>query len=213
MRVINTDSSYSYTISDITPIISTLSLNKKLMELPAAIKYTKLLNELSVKFLHYSTKTIIINTDFFYFPTKINNLEMRMHFNIKEAHRLAENKQRSMINHDYFTNIREPNRFASIGYDEIRTNELERYHFTTLEPILLIEYPITSDIPYLVIDGNHRIAAQKSIKQALPCVFLDALEHPALFICELDYSFYRTMRFIQDYMISSNPELKNKLLF
>lgn len=213
MKVINTDSSYSYTLEDIAPIISSLSLNKDSMGFQDAIKYVGILQELLRTFNLYSAKTIIINTDFFYFPTIINDSEIRLHLNIKEARKLSMTKQAEMVNPDLFTSVREPNSTASIYYDEISINELEHYHFTTLEPILLIEYPITSEIPYLVIDGNHRVSARKTNNQALPCVFLNASEYPTLFICELDYSFYKTIRFIQDYMISNTPELQKKLLF
>lgn len=102
--------------------------------------------------------------DYFREPIFIGDSEIRIHFNINKALKLAENYSIQQIPIDFFTaNI---DKQGTIRYDICSGDKLSKYDYANCNiPVVVIPY-LSNGIPYLIIDGNHRITAKskESIK-------------------------------------------------
>ena len=210
MVIVNEVMTYLYTFENIDTVINCLAQN---MSSPF-INPKMLIGHLSyLKESYANSSNTLMKDKFFYHTLKLDNITIHIHFNIKVATNLIKQYPIRKIEFNRLTPSNAIDLNASVYYVEQDKRELQPHHFYLQDPVILIRYPVNEKIPYIVIDGNHRITAKKLTTQTINGVCIDPLQHHDIFFNEFDFAFYQTMRYLQDCLILNNPLIQKKLLF
>ena len=118
-----------------------------------------------------TVKLLIPDNQYFYESLYIGGGELRLHFNITKALSMVEQCEVQTLPINLFAQTNVDNENAIIKYSEIA--DLTNISYAESEkPIIVVEYYF-GKLPFLVIDGNHRVTMKK--QRGVPRISVCAL--------------------------------------